>query len=157
MRHLFFAFALLFLLACDRPPADLEAARARIEAMEAAAKDDSLRTAVVRDSLRDGMHQYRDKKGLLLMEGELRGGKRQGVWTSYGPNGGVRSRNEYVDGELNGSTIVFRENGKQYYVGTNHQGKPFGEWRFYDEQGVLAKTLRYDSTGAVVQGASNMR
>lgn len=150
MKYLLLFLPLLLLWSCERPPADLEAARERIRALELAAHADSLRNAAVRDSLRDGMHQYHDKNGRLLMEGELRGAKRQGIWTSYGATGSVKSRSEYVDGVLNGSTTVFRENGQQYYVGTNYNGKPFGEWKFYDEQGMLARTLHYDSTGTVM-------
>lgn len=156
MRYLSIALLAALLHGCGRP-SDLARAQQRIDSALAVERADSVRLVAVRDSLRDGHHQYRDTKGRLLMEGELRGGHRQGVWTSYGSNGGVLSRNEYVDGELNGSTIVFRSNGTQYYVGTNRQGKPFGLWNFYDDQGKLVKTLAYDSTGAVVQGASNMR
>lgn len=141
--------ALFLLVACGQP-SDLSRAHEQIDSLRKVHHADSLRAAAVSDSLRDGHHQYRDKDGRLLMEGEMRNGTRTGVWVSYGPKGGVMSRNEYAEGELNGTTVVFRENGLQYYTGTNRYGKPFGEWRFYDEKGSLARTVHYDSAGVVM-------
>ncbi len=148
MRSLYF-IALGSLVACGQP-ADLSRAHEQIDSLRKVHRIDSLRAAAVKDSLRDGHHQYRDKDGRLLMEGEMRNGTRTGVWVSYGPKGGVMSRNEYGEGALNGPTVVFRENGLQYYTGTNRNGKPFGEWRFYDENGALARTVHYDSAGVVI-------
>lgn len=117
----------------------------------AAAHADSLRQKAIADSLRDGYHVYKDPAGRALMEGRLQGGRREGVWTSYLPNSRVQSRNVYENGVLNGITTVFHENGVLYYSGTQRKGKPFGEWKFYDNQGNLAKTVVYDTSGMLVR------
>lgn len=104
------------------------------------------------DSLPDGHNVIRADDGRPLMEGEIVGGKRDGLWTSYTELGRTKSRNRYVLGVLEGPTVVFYDNGVVRYTGQHHHDKPVGEWRFYDEQGVLTKTTVYDSTGVVVQG-----
>ncbi len=115
-----------------------------------AARADSVRRAEIADSLRDGHHVYTDKSGRPLMEGVMLGGVRDGVWTSYLPSGRVKSRNVYEKGVLHGITTVFHENGVLYYSGMQRKGKPFGEWKFYDAEGNLAKTAVYDTSGAII-------
>jgi hypothetical protein len=116
----------------------------------AAAHADSLRQIAIADSLRDGYHVYKDGADRPLMEGRLQAGRREGVWTSYLPNGRVQSRNVYENGVQHGITTVFHENGVLYYSGTQRKGKPFGEWKFYDDKGNLAKIAVYDTSGAIV-------
>jgi MORN repeat variant len=140
---------LLVITACNEPT-DLQRARALIDSSRAVLRADSLKRTAVNDSLRDGPHTYRDKSGLILMEGEMRDGKRHGVWTSYWESGKVKSRSEYAGGKLNGLSTVFRENGELYYSGYNRDDHPVGEWRFFDGTGGLAKTVVYDSAGAVI-------
>ena len=123
---------------------------AALDTTGTAAKMDSIRQAAIADSLRDGYHVYMDGAGRSLMEGQMLDGRRQGVWTSYLPNGRVQSRNVFENGVLNGITTVFHENGVLYYSGNQRKGKPFGEWKFYDTQGTLAKTAVYDTTGALI-------
>lgn len=115
-----------------------------------AARRDSLRKAAIADSLSDGYHVYKDQDGRPLMEGTLKDGLREGVWTSYLPNGRPQSRNVYKKGVLHGITTVFHENGVLYYSGTQRLGKPFGEWKFYDNEGKLARTVVYDTTGTLI-------
>lgn len=140
--------ALLLFAACggtaDRTPAGT------IDTAGAAADTASLRMAAIADSLSDGNHLYRDPRGRPLMEGRILGGKRQGVWTSYLPSGRVKSRNVYENGVLNGITTVYHTNGVLYYSGEQRRGKPFGEWKFYDDQGNLMKTAVYDTTGSII-------
>ena len=88
--------------------------------------------------------------GRVKMEGDMRNGKRHGLWTSYHPGGAVQSRTDYVDGVQEGASVVFHPNGQTYYTGDYHHGHEVGEWRFFDEQGALVRTVRYDSTGAVI-------
>lgn len=88
--------------------------------------------------------------GRSRMVGDMRNGKRHGLWTSYHPNGAVQSRSSYADGVLHGTTVVFHENGQLYYTGDYRHGVQVGEWRFHDEMGTLLKTVRYDSAGAVI-------
>jgi hypothetical protein len=104
------------------------------------------------DSLAEGMHRYQDAQGHKVMEGEIRNAQRQGIWTSYHTNGKVMSRSEYMNGVLQGPTLVFRENGALLYDGQYRyrQGKQIGTWRFYDAGGQVERTVEYDTTGAII-------
>lgn len=103
------------------------------------------------DTLRDGRQQVRDRSGALLMEGDVRNGLRQGLWTAYHPNGAVASRNEYRDGMLHGLTVTLRPNGALYYRGQHANGHPVGTWEFHDEIGTLVRTIAYDSAGVEIR------
>lgn len=118
-----------------------------------AANNENLRRLAVEDSLRDGYHMYKDRDGRPLMEGELLNGKRIGVWTSYLPSGRVHSRNVYDQGVLHGITTVFHPNGVLYYTGTMRKGRSVGEWKFYDVEGRMARTVTYDTTGVIIGGS----
>ena len=100
---------------------------------------------------RNGHARVTDKLGRLRMEGDMKDGQRDGVWTSYNDVGKVRSRNEYHGNKLNGITTVFRENGAPMYTGQFREDKEIGTWKFYDDKGDLNKTVHYDSTGALIE------
>lgn len=103
-----------------------------------------------RTTVTDGPAKEYDINGRLQMEGHMQAGQRHGLWTSYFPGGRVRSRSEYLHGRLEGVATVFRENGNLYYTGQYRNDRQTGEWRFYDELGNLERTVRYDTTGAVI-------
>ncbi len=84
------------------------------------------------------------------MVGEMKAGQRVGAWTSYFPEGNVRSTSTYVDGSEEGPTQVFHPNGKTYYTGSYRHGKPVGDWVFFDPTGKELKRVVYDSLGTVV-------
>ena len=84
------------------------------------------------------------------MEGDLKEAKRNGPWSSFFPNEGIRSKALYVDGLEEGPTEVFHENGMVYYTGQYRAGKPVGEWLFYDAKGAHVRTVQYDSTGVML-------
>lgn len=146
LRKITAGWALIIALACGRtggngsPPAQ-DSARPAPGAQDMQARA---------DSLRDGHHTYRDPQGRLIMEGDMLGGRREGSWKSYGPNGHLMSRSEYEGGLLTGVTTVFYPSGGLYYTGENRAGHPTGSWRFYDQHGMLMKVVRYDSTGALL-------
>lgn len=100
--------------------------------------------------VQDGLQEVQIPDG-GLMKGEVKGGVRQGPWTSYFADGALRSRGIYENGELNGPTEVFHANGKPYYTGQYSAGLTVGEWRFYDAAGVLVKTAFHDSTGTLLE------
>jgi antitoxin component YwqK of YwqJK toxin-antitoxin module len=84
------------------------------------------------------------------MVGEMKAGQRTGPWTSYFPEGNVRSTSTYVAGSEEGATQVFHPNGKPYYTGSYMHGKPVGDWVFFDPSGKELKRVLYDSLGTVV-------
>jgi hypothetical protein len=85
------------------------------------------------------------------MEGMRLEGQRDGLWTSYFPNGTIRSRRTYVNGVEQGPAEVFHPNGMTFYRGTFVDGNRVGLWEFFDEQGTLVKTVEYDSQGEMVR------
>lgn len=151
VRHVTLALVSVLLMAACGPGAGEIQGPPPTDTTGTAARAVDARRAAIADSLKDGHHVYKDKAGRPLMEGDMRNGQRNGVWTSYLPNGRVQSRNVYEQGVLHGISTVFHENGVLYYSGAQRKGKPFGEWKFYDEQGVLARTVVYDTTGTMVK------
>jgi len=85
------------------------------------------------------------------MEGVMVAGKRTGPWLSYFANGGIRSRANYIDGLEEGPTEVFHPTGVAYYTGQYTEGKPSGEWVFFDSKSKELKRVVYDSTGTVIR------
>lgn len=129
----------LVLFACGTPQQD---------AATTTSKQDTVRTTAVVTA--NGPQVIHLKDGGRL-EGELRNGERIGPWTSYHPNGKVWSRSTYVDGLEEGPTEVFQDNGLPFYTGTYHNGKPSGEWVFYDNMGQETKRVLHDSAGVVMR------
>jgi antitoxin component YwqK of YwqJK toxin-antitoxin module len=134
---------ILVLAACGNGPGTPPAATQ--------ATDSTHAVAATADTLRDGHQQVRDRNGLLLMEGDVRNGVREGLWTAYHPNGAVASRNEYRNGMLHGLTVTLRPNGALYYRGQHANGHPVGTWEFHDAIGTLVRTITYDSAGVEVR------
>lgn len=88
--------------------------------------------------------------GHLQMEGDMAGGKRSGLWTGYTRDGRVKSRSEYKDGLPEGISTVFRDDGTLFYTGNQQRGRQVGEWRYYNTEGQLERTVVYDTSGAVI-------
>jgi hypothetical protein len=85
------------------------------------------------------------------MEGVMTNGVRTGPWTSYFPDGGIRSRVTYLNGKEEGATEVFHPNSMPYYTGQYWQGITVGEWVFFDATGKEVKRVVYDSTGVATR------
>ena len=73
--------------------------------------------------------------GILLMEGPIANGQREGNWTSYFPDGKVQSTGDYKEGIRFGKSMVYHENGRLWMDGYYTNNHKCGEWIFYDEQG----------------------
>ncbi|MCB0781785.1 MAG: hypothetical protein KDC03_20055 [Flavobacteriales bacterium] len=83
------------------------------------------------------------------MTGNMVDGERDGPWTSYFPNGTIRSKAMYNGGLRDGAVEVYHPNGMTYYSGHFLNDKEFGEWTFFDEQGAKVRQVTYDSLGVV--------
>ena len=92
----------------------------------------------------DRMHRDRYPNGQLKAVGNMKDGKRHGLWTGYNEQGQVKSRGEFINGLQEGPTVVFHDNGKIYYTGSYKQGTQIGVWKFYDEQGSEIKSIDFD-------------
>ncbi len=96
------------------------------------------------ETMKDGKFEsfYPDKT--IKAEGVVSNGKREGVWTSYHPNGNKQSENEYVKGVLHGKTYTTYPNGQIMYIGYYYDGKYDGQWVYYKPDGELNKEIFYE-------------
>lgn len=55
------------------------------------------------------------------------------------PNGNVKFRGAYLDGEMHGEWEFFRADGSRMRSGGFDRGKQIGTWRTYDRAGNVVK------------------
>lgn len=79
------------------------------------------------------------ENGKLRMEGEIKDGKRTGMWKAYFDDGTLWSEGEFVNGERNGYGLNYYPNGKLRAEGNYKDDKQTGKWKYYNEQGVLVE------------------
>ncbi|MFI5203258.1 MAG: toxin-antitoxin system YwqK family antitoxin [Flavobacteriales bacterium] len=79
----------------------------------------------------------------IRIEGTMSGGKKEGEWKSYYPNGTSFSTNNFAGGKLNGKTITYHSNGQIRYVGYYTDGKPSGTWLIFNEKGEQIEEKEY--------------
>ncbi len=98
---------------------------------------------------KSGIHEMRDKDGVLVMRGEKVNGVRQGEWLSFFPDGSIRSRGNFVDSLQHGATTVYYEDGTTYYTGHYKKGQPVDQWIFFSPEGTPEKVVRYNDQGMI--------
>lgn len=76
-------------------------------------------------------------------EGYYTNGQKSGKWTYWYENGNKWSEGYFEEGERNGPGAVWYEGGAIQYTGGYIQGKPDGEWIFYDGEGKEVKRVTY--------------
>jgi antitoxin component YwqK of YwqJK toxin-antitoxin module len=130
MKHTIFILSLLVFLACNNTT---EAKKDILETTE--------KTAT---TLKDGPYVEKDENGNTLIAGEILNGIRVGIWTSYYPNGRLRSEIEYSTGSQNGIYQVFWQNGEKRINGFYKYGKPANDWVFYDSTGVIVTKKTFE-------------
>lgn len=62
---------------------------------------------------------------------------KQGLVVKYYDSGAVKSKTNYVNGELHGEYIGYYESGEVKIKGNYVNGKPHGEAILYDESGAV--------------------
>lgn len=70
-------------------------------------------------------------------------GKRSGDWSSWFPNGQLRSRASYEQGSLEGTFSEFYDDGHPAKTIQFHQGKKNGDYREYDRKGNPVLFIRF--------------
>lgn len=89
---------------------------------------------------------FPDKKPYI--EGEYKNNKRNGRWVSWYQNGKIWSEGYFKD-DLNDSIrITYYENGRKRYEGHYKNGIKTGVWKFWLEDGTLAKEADMSKTPA---------
>lgn len=81
------------------------------------------------------------ENGKVKMEGELKNGKRTGIWKAYFEDGTLWSEGKFIDGERNGYGLNYYPNGKLRMEGDYKNDKQSGKWKYYNEQGVLIEEV----------------
>lgn len=89
-------------------------------------------------------------------KGQLKDGKRTGLWTEFHENGKKKMEGEYKEGEETGPWTFWYENGFKKAEGEYYKGRQVGDWTYYseaDEGKIIAekpypKVLNLDSNDA---------
>jgi len=82
--------------------------------------------------------------GSLLLEGPIVNDIREGLWTSYYPDGKVWSKTNFKGGINDGESTSFYPNGKVHYSGFYKEGEKTGEWQTFDSTGTLYNKVDFD-------------
>jgi antitoxin component YwqK of YwqJK toxin-antitoxin module len=80
-------------------------------------------------------------------KGELKAGKREGVWESFCDNGTRSERAEYRAGKRNGSSELWLCTGKRDSDGRYRDGVKVGVWKYYVDN-ELTNRIDYDKRRA---------
>jgi len=76
--------------------------------------------------------------------GEFKDDKRDGYWIYWYENGNKWSEGYFKNDLRDGYGTTWHENGKKHFEGSYLEGVRVGTWKFYDDQGELAKEVNYD-------------
>lgn len=76
-------------------------------------------------------------------KGKYVGGKKNGAFTSYFGNGVVRTTDNFLMSNHNGTFRRFHENGKLSVIGAYRNDESDSVWTYYDENGRIIKFFTY--------------
>jgi antitoxin component YwqK of YwqJK toxin-antitoxin module len=120
------------------------------QSIDSTVQRDTLKTnkiidGVKKDSIiKNGEYIQYYKNGVTKMRGEMKDGKREGLWKSFYENGLPWSETTFKNGIKNGKTATWYENEKKRYDGYFKDDAESGKWTFWDEKGNLVTTKDYD-------------
>ena len=138
MKKLFFGFVpmmLLLLFACNTPLKE--------EVVET--YDDGAKAKVrLYDKKGECKHEIEYyETGVVKMEGDMIGEKREGEWKAFFPDGKVQSEGVFENGIRVGKATIYYENGNVFKEGYYKNGSQTGKWTTYDEQGYVLGVKDY--------------
>lgn len=134
---LFFALGLLLLSACT--PAETREVRGTFDNGQA----EEVHTYLGDDSLNRREVKYYTN-GLVLSEGNLAGGQKEGLWRSFHLDGSLWSTHTYKDGLQIGDYNVWHRNGNLRISGAFTDDNKTGKWFFMTEEGDTVRVINYD-------------
>lgn len=85
----------------------------------------------------DSIERY--DNGVIKIKGTMGGGKRQGQWVAFFPNGSVQSECQYFNDTAHGRSTVYHEDGSKYWDGFYNMGRQVGKWKYWDAQGHVVE------------------
>ena len=87
-----------------------------------------------------GWMQEARENGKLKTIGKLKGGKKEGQWTSWGEDGKKKSEIHYVADVMNGTFLEWHPNGEPKSKGQTKDGEMDGRWIGWYENGNRSAT-----------------
>jgi antitoxin component YwqK of YwqJK toxin-antitoxin module len=111
--------------------------------------------SIPKENLPDGEFKSTYPNGDLKVTGLVEASQRVGLWTSYFPGGNKQSENNYALGYLNGKSVVYYPSGQIMYIGYYNNGKPDGQWLYFDETGKMTKNISYKNGEAIEHPVDN--
>jgi|GEM_PF-674043 antitoxin component YwqK of YwqJK toxin-antitoxin module len=96
-----------------------------------------------KDSVADGEYVTRYPNGVIRMKGLFRNGQREGDWACFFESGKVQSEGFFTAGKRDHHGIVYYENGHKMYEGDYKDGVQVGKWKYYKEDGKLSQEIDY--------------
>ena len=76
--------------------------------------------------------------------GKYKSDRRDSIWVHYYlPEGKIRYRGNYIDGNPDGKHVYYYRNGKVKEEGKYVVGRKEGEWYYYDETGLRTITILF--------------
>ena len=79
------------------------------------------------------------------VSGTYKDGKREGYWVYYYKNGNIWSEGYFKNGKNEGKRTTYFENGKIRYEAFYKQDVRVGQWKFYNDKGILLQVVNYDA------------
>ncbi|HYG41043.1 MAG TPA: hypothetical protein VD908_20600 [Cytophagales bacterium] len=76
-------------------------------------------------------------------KGEVKDGKKTGIWLCYYDDGKVMQEGLYSDDMKNGSWRFFHSNGKVALEGNYVNDVEKGQWKVFDEEGKQVDVIEY--------------
>lgn len=156
MRSLFLCFVVSAFFACNSntqkpesgiqlPDNVIESVEERYSAQED--EDSSLKKAVYIDTTTNEKvaerHFYKSKK--IYIENLFKGGRKNGPSMAFRDSSGIPwSLHTYKNDTLNGPYKVWHENGNLRIEGQYIMGIKSGNWRFFDENGLVLREVNFD-------------
>lgn len=91
----------------------------------------------IKNGVSDSLWTYYYPDGVLKSEGYEKNGQKNGEWKSYYENGVVSETGSYKGGKPVGNWQYFHENGRISSEGVQKEGKKDGKWSYYYDTGEL--------------------
>lgn len=88
-----------------------------------------------------GPYTKTDSTGVLLEKGTYVNGKLQGIREIYFPDGTVKVRERYDEGQINDLYEYFYANGRHELMGYYIDGAMYGSWKKFDDKGNLIEIV----------------
>ncbi len=107
--------------------------------------DDTIKMKSVENhaDVQDGPFELLYSNGVIKAKGDIKDGKKSGLWESFYEDGTRWSSTYYTAGKPNGYSITYFKNGTVQYKGEYKNGERTGHWEFYLEDGSLEKSIDY--------------